>query len=261
MFVQNIDPNLVTIGPFSIRFYGIVYALGFLLVSYLLEKKAGKIKNLTKERAFDLVAFTMVFALAGARLFHVLEQFSYYRENLWQVFMIWKGGLAFFGGISFGLAAMYFYCRKKDIDFFKVIDVISLWLPLVTAFGRIANFINSEHMGFPSNLPWCVVYQRVDDICRHPVQLYESISQFMIFAVLLVYSKKQRNDGNIAWMYMILYGAFRFVTDFFRESFSVYLLGMSNSQVLSVLVISLGAWMIKNEHSRKKPVHRKESKG
>ena len=111
MFINNINPDLINIGPFSIRFYGLVYALGFLFISYMLDKKvkSKKIKNLTKDRASDLLVYTMIFGLLGARLVHVISDFHLYKNNLIGIFQIWNGGLAFHGGllaIIFG----YYYC-------------------------------------------------------------------------------------------------------------------------------------------------------
>ena len=162
MFVHNLNPDLINIGPFSIRFYGIVYALGFLLVAYILSKKSNKIKNLDKDRAFDVVIYGMIFGLIVARIFHVISDFHLYQNNLIQVLYIWNGGLAFQGGLIGALIAVYFYCKKHSINMFKVLDIVVVPLPLILTFGRIANFINSEHLGFVTNLSWCVVFQRVD---------------------------------------------------------------------------------------------------
>ena len=239
MLFQNIDPNLLTIGLFSIRFYGIVYAIGFLLVNYLLVKKAGKIKNLTKEIASDLVLYTMLFGIIGARIVHILTEWTYYSTNLLDIFAIWEGGLAFHGGLIGGILAIYFFTKRHKISFLEILDNFVIPLSIATAFGRIANFINSEHLGFPTSLPWCVVFQRIDDICRHPVQLYESITQFLLFGILLYMNKTKQKTGNLTYAYVFFYSVFRFITDFFRSTYAIFLFGLALSQIVSIVLVIL----------------------
>ena len=244
LFIHDINPDLINIGPLSIRFYGIVYALGFLLVTHLITKKAKekKIKNLTPDKAIDLVTYTMIFGLIGARLMHVISDFYIYKTNLIGIFKIWEGGLGFQGGLVGGLIFIYFYCKKHKINFLKFTDTIALPLPLIIGFGRIANFINGELIGNPSNLPWCVVFSRIDDICRHPSQLYQSLSQFILFGILLYLSKTKmsKKKGFISFSFIAGYGLFRFVTDFFRSDYHIYLFGLSHTQILNIFMFFIG---------------------
>jgi prolipoprotein diacylglyceryltransferase len=113
----------------------------------------------------------------------------------------------------------------------------------VTAFGRIANFINSEHLGFPSSLPWCVVFQRIDDVCRHPVQLYESITQVMLFGILIFLSKKKPKKGRITYAYIFFYSLFRFTTDFFRSTYTVFFFGLALSQIVSIALMAVSLYL------------------
>jgi phosphatidylglycerol:prolipoprotein diacylglycerol transferase len=247
MFSQNIDPNLITLGPLNIRFYGIVYALGFLLITYLLikEAKKNKIKNLTSERAQDITIYAMLFGLIGARLFHVASDFYLYQNNLLEIFAFWKGGLGWYGGLIGGVAAIIIYCRKHKIDIWHVLDNMSVPLPLVIGFARIANYINSEHLGFPSNLPWCVVFQKIDTVCRHPVQLYESLSMFILFFALIIISLKLRQKkGTVFWSFIGLYGIARFITDYFRQVQSFYLFGLAHTQIISLVMIFISIYFV-----------------
>ncbi len=247
MFINNLNPDILNVGPFSIRFYGLVYALGFLLVAYLLSKEAQKkkIKNLDKEKAVDLTVWAMVFGIIGARIFHVLSDFYLYKNNFIGIFEIWKGGLGFYGGIAGGILAVWFYCRKHKVDVFKVFDVMSLPFPLVIAFGRIANFINSEHVGFKTDLPWCVVFEKIDMICRHPVQIYESISMFILFFMLLIINfRTKKKTGKIFWSFIAGYGVMRFITDFFRQEQSFYFLGLAHTQFISIFMILYGGYKL-----------------
>jgi phosphatidylglycerol---prolipoprotein diacylglyceryl transferase len=247
MFVNNINPDILKLGPFSVRFYGIVYALGFLLVAYLLSKEAErkKIKNLDKDKAASIVVYSMVFGLIGARIFHVISDFYLYKNNLIGIFEIWNGGLGFYGGIAGGALAIYFYCRKHKINLFQILDVIALPFPFIVGFGRIANFINSEHIGFPSNLPWCVVFEKIDMVCRHPAQLYESISMFVLFiALLFVHFRTKKKTGVIFWSFVTGYGVMRFITDFFRQTQSIYILGLAHTQIISIGMVIYGIYSI-----------------
>ncbi|MEM3373606.1 MAG: prolipoprotein diacylglyceryl transferase [Candidatus Woesearchaeota archaeon] len=248
MFYHNINPDLLKIGFFSIRFYGIVYALGFLSIGYYLSKS--KIKNLPKEKAWDLVSYTLLFSLIGARLFHVISDFHLYKNNLLGIFEIWKGGLGWYGGLFFGIAFIIFYTKKHKIETLEIFDKISLILPLFIGLGRIANFINSEHLGFPANpetITWCVVFQNIDTFCRHPTQLYEAISMFLVFGVLILINKfipKLKTKGILFSFYLILYSIARFTTDFFRESQSIYILGLAHTQIISLITLFIGIYLL-----------------
>jgi phosphatidylglycerol---prolipoprotein diacylglyceryl transferase len=256
MFIQNINPDLIKLGPFTIRFYGIVYALGFLAVAYFLSKAAEKkkIKNLDKEKAIDLVTYTMISAILGARIFHVVSDFYLYKNNLLDVFAIWKGGLGWYGGLFGAMLFIFFYCRKHKIDVIRAFDYFSFLLPLIIGFGRIANFINGEHLGFPAssnNVPWCVVFERIDAVCRHTVQLYESLSMFLLFILLLIiYMKWQDKKGLLFASFLTGYGIARFITDFYRETQSAYFFGLAHTQIISIIMIFIGSYYV-NKSLRK----------
>ncbi len=261
MFINNINPDLLTIGPFNIRFYGIVYALGFLLVNYVLSKAAEnkKIKNLTKERASDLVVWGMVIGLIGARLLHVLLEFNYYFRNPLMIPAIWNGGLAFQGGFAAAILFVYYYCKKHKIKLLDVTDLGALYLPFIIGFGRIANFINSEHLGPISDVGWCVKFIRadygivsnvtqqvIDSVpCRHPIQLYQSLSQFMLFGILLLLGKKSKKRGAVTFAFVAGYGLIRFVTDFYRTDMASFMLGLSLTQILGLFMFIIGIYLIK----------------
>jgi len=251
MFVNNINPDLINIGPLSIRFYGIVYALGFLLVTYLISKKAEKkkIKHLTKDRAVDLVTYTMIFGLFGARLFHVLDNIGFYWSNPLNMFAIWNGGLVFQGGALIGALFAYFYCKKHKIKLWQVFDAIVVPLPLIIGFGRIANFMNSEIIGPVTNLPWCVVFQKIDDFCRHPTQLYLGLAQFTFFFILFFLSKKKLKKGVLTGVFLIGYGLIRLIFDFLRDDFNIKFLSLSLTQIFGIFMIIYGVYLIKKKYA------------
>ncbi|MBN2423059.1 prolipoprotein diacylglyceryl transferase [Candidatus Woesearchaeota archaeon] len=245
MFVHNINPDLVRIGSFSIRFYGIVYALGFILVTYVLVKAAEnkRILNLNESKAVDLVTYGILGAVIGARIWHIITEFEYYIHNPLQMLEIWKGGLAFFGGIAGGIIVVSFFCRKYKIDLIKVLDIVAVPMPFIVFLGRIANFINGEHYGFPVNLPWAVVFPFIDSQPRHPAQLYEALSMLLLFLILLFLRKKKRKTGFIIWSAFMMYGCFRFVTEFFRDTAVKHMVfGLSTAQYLSIVVFVIGIY-------------------
>jgi phosphatidylglycerol---prolipoprotein diacylglyceryl transferase len=202
----------------------------------------------------DLVMYMMIFGLIGSRIFHVFTDFNYYFQNPLLIFAIWQGGLAFQGGLIGGLAALYFYYKKYKIDAMKVLDIIALPLPLLVTFGRVANFINSEHIGYPSNVSWCVVYEKVDNICRQPAEIYEAISMLLLFLIMLfLYSKWKNKKGAMFWSFMAGYGIARFITDFFREQ-TIFFFGITHTQILSLMMLILGIYYlirINRPHKRK----------
>jgi phosphatidylglycerol:prolipoprotein diacylglycerol transferase len=258
MFVHNIDPNLITIGDFSIRLYGIFYAVGFLVTAYYLVKKSKKIKNLNKDKAIDLVTYGMLFGIIGARLLHVLIEIKYYINNpivylnlfslnipVPSVLAVWQGGLAFFGGILGAVLSVYFFCKRNKINFLEVADVVVVPTSFFVSLVRITNFINGEHVGKPTNLPWAVIFPFYDNIPRHPAQIYESISMLIMFFILFFLGKKKHKKGFIFYMFLIIYGIFRFITEFFRQNQpNEMFVFLSISQYLSILVFGIGAYYL-----------------
>jgi len=243
-FIHNLNPDIVRFGPFAIRFYGIVYAIGFLLVSYYLASRSSRIKNLSKQKAWDLVSYSLLGGIIGARILHVLNDWPYYSTRLIQIFEVWKGGLAFFGGIVGTVAVAYWYARKHKIDFLAVSDGIVLFLPFVIFLGRIANFLNSEHIGLPADLPWSVVFQAVDNIPRHPAQLYEGLTMLLLFGILLFLNRYRQKAGMLFFEFLSTYGIFRFITEFFRQTSSWTILGLTDAQWLSLLVSAIGIYFL-----------------
>ena len=246
MFVHNINPDIITIGPFSIRFYGIVYALGFLFVNHILMKvaKNKKIKNLSVEKASDLVIWTMIFGLLGARVMQVLAELPYYLKNPFEIVAFWHGGLYFQGGLAAALVFMYLYSKKHKIKLIRLTDTIAVPLPLIIGFGRIANFINSEHLGFPTKVPWCVVFQKTDNICRHPAQIYQALTQFLLFVIVYLISKKTKKPGLVTWSFVAGYGFLSVITDFYRTDMPRILFNLTITQFINIGMFILGVYFL-----------------
>ncbi len=239
MFIHNINPELISIGPLSIRYYGLVYVIGFFITLFIFLKIAEKkkIKNLSKDKAADLILYMMLGGVIGARLFHILLFFKDYLANPLDILKFWQGGMTFIGGLVGGLLAITYYCKKNKINFYEVADIIVIPFALFLGFGRIANFINGEFVGTITKVPWCVKFKDYLE-CRHPSQLYEALKNFFIFGVLFFLNKKKHRPGLIFWSFITLYGMLRFITNFWR--YDTMYFGLSLGQYLGLAMFIIG---------------------
>ena len=245
MFTLNIDPVLFSLGPLEIRYYGLVYVIGFLLAIYFLQKKRDQL-NLTKDNVYDLTFWLMLSILIGSRLYHILVwEPAYYLANPIKIFYFWEGGMAFHGGLIGGIISGIILSKKYKIQFLKFMDILCIPALIALALGRIANFINAETSGIITNVPWCVNFG--DNLCRHPVQIYATIKRFTIAGIilLLLLSKKQHKSGFLFFTTVTLLGLGRFFIDFLRED--VLYLYLSVGQWSSLAMIIIGTFfLIKN---------------
>ena len=246
------DPVAIYLGPLSIHWYGLMYLLGFtlfiLLGRYRIKHNSQTVLN--NMILDDLLFYGMLGVILGGRLGHVLfYQFDYYLHEPLEVFAIWKGGMSFHGGFLGVIAAMAILARKFKLQWLVVTDFIAPLVPLGLGAGRIGNFINAELWGRPTDVSWGMIFPNVDKLPRHPSQIYEFALEGVVFFVLLwVYSAKPKPVGAISGMFLIGYGMFRSVAEFFREPedgfMGVLTLGVSMGQWLSLPMIIIGIWMI-----------------
>ena len=255
MFYQNINPALLELGPFQIRYYGLFYALGFaiayFLIYYLAKRKELKIK---KDDVADLLVYIIIGVVAGARLVYIIfYNIALYIKNPFEIIAVWHGGLSFHGGLLGAIIAMYLFCREKNIEFYELADIAVVPAALGLALGRIGNFTNAELYGRISSAAWCVDYSKnkfVENLpsgCRHPSQIYESIKNFFIFAVLWLIKDKKLPKGFMFWSFVTLYGLLRTLMEFFRQPdeqigfiFNYFTMG----QLLSFPLFLIGACML-----------------
>lgn len=233
MFINNINPALFKIGSLEVRYYGLVYAIGFLLVYYILKRSS----TFNKKDLDDYVFYLMVSLVLGARAMHVVGNFSYYINRPLEILMIWQGGMAFYGGLIGIVLFSYFYFKKKNLSFLKIADVLVMPAAFILALGRIANFINGELYGAITNLNWCVKFKDVDG-CRHPLQLYYATKRFLIFGILLFLSKRRYKDGFLFFNFIFLIGLGRFILDFFKDSSRYF--GLTLEQYFSIIMVVIG---------------------
>lgn len=242
MFILNINPVLFHLGPFEIRYYGIIYAfalvIGYFIASHFLIKK--KILN---EKEFDeLFLYIVIAIVVGSRIGSVLSDLSYYAANPLEIFAVWHGGLAFHGSLVAVILVGYWYCRKNKKDFFAIADIIVMPIALGLAFGRIGNFLNGEFYGKITNLPWGVKFPNVEGY-RHPVQLYESLKNFFIFGVLWFMKDKNLPKGFMFWSFIFLYGVIRFFLEFYKD-LQEFFLGLTWGQFWCIPMILIGGFML-----------------
>ncbi len=217
------DPVAFSLGPLAVRWYGLMYLVAFvqfiLLGRYRIRTRPGL---LTVEQLDDLLFYGMLGVILGGRLGQVLfYEPAYYLAHPLEILAVWKGGMSFHGGFLGVLAAMGLWSRKHRIAWFDVTDFIAPLVPLGLAAGRIGNFINGELWGRVADpsLPWAMIFPQAGDMQpRHPSQLYHvGLEGLALFAILWTYSSRPRPRSAVSGVFLIGYGAFRFITEFFRE--------------------------------------------
>ena len=244
----EIDPIIFSLGPLKIRWYGLMYVVGFLLGWWLARRRCGRPDSpVTATQVDDLVFYVMLGVILGGRIGYVFvygwDQFV--ADPLYLV-RITEGGMSFHGGLAGVLLAMWLYGRKLGRTMWQMTDFVAPFVPLGLGFGRIGNFINGELWGKPTDVPWAFV---VNGQALHPSQLYEAILEgFVLFAILWFYSSKPRPYMAVSGLFLLLYGMFRFFIEFYRvpDAHLNYLaLGwVTMGQILSAPMIAIGAFML-----------------
>ena len=255
MFINNFDPVAFQIMSFEIRWYSLAYILG-IIIGWILCKKIF-IKNLDINQKFDdYITYLIIGIIIGGRLGYVLfYNFNYYINNIVDIFKIWQGGMSFHGGLLGILVASIFFAKKNNQDAFVYTDLVSLVAPIGIFFGRLANFINSELYGKVTEVPWAVTFVQVDNLSRHPSQLYEAIFEGIILFILLLYFRNKNflaKPGLISGLFLIFYSVFRFCIEFFRvpdEQIGYLIFNLSMGQIISLVFIMIGTiiFYLKNE--------------
>lgn len=246
MFYYNVDPVLFELGPFTVRYYGIIFALGilfsFLAIRYLAKKRQLPLGSKDYDELLILVTIAVV---VGARLGHVISSWGYYSSFPLQIFAVWNGGMAFHGAFIGLVVAGYWFAKKKKIHFYDLADIAVIPAALALAFGRIANFLNGEFYGTPSGLPWAVKFSNADGF-RHPVQIYEAVKNFVIFVILWQLQRLKENKlpkGLLFWLFVFLYGSIRFFLEF-AKVVPDYAFGLTWGQFWSIPMVALGGYML-----------------
>lgn len=246
-----IDPIIFSIGPIALRWYGMMYLVGFLGAMLIANKAADKSGGeWTREQVGDLLFYGFLGVILGGRIGYVLfYQFDYFLAEPLYLFKIWTGGMSFHGGLLGVTAAVYIFARKTNKSFLSVGDFVTPLVPIGLGMGRLGNFINAELWGRQTDVPWAMVFPTDPlQLPRHPSQLYEFFLEgVVLFAILYLITRKPRNLGLASGVFLIGYGVFRTIIEFFREPdahLGLYFSFISKGQILSMPMILIGALII-----------------
>ena len=255
MFIINFDPIAFNLFSLEIRWYSLSYILG-IIFSWIYCKKFLINDKKILELFDNLISYIIIGIILGGRLgYIVFYNLDYYSKNILEIFMIWKGGMSFHGGLIGVIIATHIFSKKNNINSFYFLDLISISAPIGIFLGRIANFINSELYGRETDILWSVKFEKIDNIFRHPSQIYEAIFEGIILFLLLNYVFKKylyRHPGIVSALFLIFYSIFRFLIEFTREpdiQVGYFLFNLTLGQILSFLFLIVGIFLFykKNE--------------
>ena len=239
----NIDPDLARFGQFLLAWHGVFSAIG-VIVGVSLGVSIAASAGANEDHAYTLALLSVAGGIVGARLFHVLDNFAFYREHPDQIILINEGGIAIYGGIVGGVLTGALYARIRHINLAAVADGGGIGLIIGQAIGRIGDVINGEHHGAPLDAAWAVVYTHPNTLGQigTPVHLavgYELVWDLLIFALLMTLRSRYAGTGRIFWLYVLLYGIGRFWISFYRID-TIVVAGLSQAQVIAVAGVLLG---------------------
>ena len=250
MFINNFDPVAFQIFSLEIRWYSLAYITGILL-GWILSKRIFISDLKLKEKFDDFVTYVILGIIIGGRLGYVFfYNFDYYLNNLIDIFKIWQGGMSFHGGLIGVIIVSVLFSKKNNQNAFIYLDIISIVAPIGIFFGRIANFINSELYGIETKILWSVKFIKVDDLYRHPSQLYEAFFEGLILFLILIYFRRKglmKIPGLISGLFLIFYSVFRFVIEFFRvpdQQLGYFFLNLTMGQIISFIFLLIGTFII-----------------
>ena len=259
MFINNFDPVAVEIFSLEIRWYSLSYIAG-ILIGWLLAKNLFINNKNLKDQFDDYLTYLIIGIILGGRIGYILfYNLNYYLENILDIFKIWQGGMSFHGGLIGIIIASYLFAKKYKNDVFKYLDIIALVAPIGIFFGRIANFINSELYGHEASVPWAVQFVQVDNLYRHPSQLYEATLEGLLLFIILFYFWNKNyleKTSKLSALFLIFYSFFRFIVEFFRvpdEQLGYLIFNLTIGQIISLVFFIFGVVLIflKNDPQKK----------
>ncbi len=249
----KIDPVLFSIGPIHVRWYGVMYVLGFIACYFLLQKQErSKQIGLIGTAAQDLIFYLAIGVIAGGRLGYILfyeyNNLLAYIKNPLEIIATWHGGMSFHGGLLGCVIAVWIFSRRRKMSFAVLADSVIVTCPVGLGLGRLGNFINGELFGRPSNVPWAMIFPAGGPIPRHPTQLYESFAEgLLLFIIMWSLRKKPFKDGMMVGFFLLFYGIFRFIIEFFKEpdpQIGFLLTYFTMGQILCIAQVAAGVVLI-----------------
>ena len=251
LIYPDIDPVALSLGPLQVHWYGIMYLLAFISAWWIASKRCRRRDiGITVEQVEDIIVYGALGVVLGGRCGYVfIYNFDkWLGDPLW-LFRLWEGGMSFHGGLLGVIVAIIIYSRKHKQYFFDVMDFIAPIVPLGLGFGRIGNFIGGELWGRPTDVPWGMVFPHVDNLVRHPSQLYQALLEgALLFAIVFWFSAKPRPRMAVSAVFLIFYGGFRFFVEFVRQPDAhipdLAFGWMSRGQLLSIPMVALGVLLL-----------------
>lgn len=247
----HIDPIALSLGPLKVHWYGLMYAIGFVGAWLLALYRARRLNSgWTEEQVSDLIFYTALGVIIGGRVGYMLfYDFHTLINNPLTLFKIWQGGMAFHGGLLGVVVAVWLLTRKFKKSFATIADFVAPLVPIGLGAGRIGNFINGELWGRVTDVPWAMVFPNAGSVTRHPSQIYEFLLEgVVLFTVLLIYSNKPKPRLAVSGLFLVLYGIFRIIVEFFRmpdAPIGYIAFGwLTEGQLLSVPMIIGGVIMV-----------------
>lgn len=248
-FIWNMDPVLVSFMGLTIHWYGVLFASA-IFAGFQVMKRIYVREGLDVESLDNLLIYCVIGIVVGARLAHVLfYDPSYYFAHPAKILAIWEGGLASHGGGLGAILALYYYHRKMKLPFLFLLDRLAIATAIFGFFVRIANFVNSEILGVPSDKPWAIVFERVDMLPRHPAQLYEALAYLSIFIALWAIYKTtemKQKQGALFGLFLVWVFSARFAIEFVKVKQAAYAQDwtMSAGQMLSIPFLLVGVFLL-----------------
>ena len=256
MFINNFDPVAIEIFSLEIRWYSLAYIIGILFGWFVAKKIFIKNEDISK-KFDDYITYLIIGIILGGRIGYILfYNLEYYLNNLIDIFKIWEGGMSFHGGLIGIITASIIFGKRNNQNPFLYMDIVALVAPIGIFFGRISNFINAELYGKVTDLPWSVTFIQIDNLPRHPTQIYEALLEGIILFVILINFKNKNflfRPGLISSLFLIFYSIFRFSVEFLRvpdEQLGYLFFNLTMGQILSVILILSGLvlFYFKNEN-------------
>jgi len=264
-FIWNVNPTLLELGPLQLRWYGLLFVgsffLGLMIMTWIYKRE-----NKNPEELDNLLIYILIGTVIGARLMHCFAyEPEYYLAHPLEILKVWKGGLASHGGLIGVITALYFFTKRYNTSFLWLMSRLTIPAALAGAFIRLGNLFNSEILGQPTDKPWAIVFERIDMLPRHPVQLYESSAYLLLFFILFFIYKKV----SFSFATKLLPGLFffyiftaRFLLEYSKIPQADYTtsLPFNTGQLLSIPIIILGTiWIIWAVLSHKNEKHESNS--
>jgi len=247
LLYPNIDPVAFSLGPLTVHWYGIMYLLAFLSAWWIANKRCRRQgSRIIKQHVEDIIFYCALGVVLGGRCGYVfIYNFEQWLQDPLWLFRLWEGGMSFHGGLLGVILALALCARKHRHSFFELADFVAPMVPLGLGFGRIGNFIGGELWGRPTAVPWGMVFPHVDNLVRHPSQLYQAFLEgVLLFAIVFWFSAQPRPRMAVSAVFLLFYGIFRFLVEFVRQPDAhipnLAFGWMTRGQLLSIPMIAVG---------------------